>query len=292
MKRQPGRDSMQEFVREQTVTRLKILSQQLTRASQKPHREAVIHDVRVAIRRFLQCLKIFEPFFEAGSLKKIRKPLIRLLRACGEVRNCDIALALLQEVDLRDTPLFNRLQRRRKRYEEELAKRLVRWKRGSRMKQWARRLNTEVEIPKTIWRPTSGVAVNARLVLPRMAREFFQAGKHAAKARAAYARMHQFRLLAKRLRYTLEVFTPVYSQEMSGALTALSGLQDRLGVINDCVASKRLMKGERSAIRAIGRLLPLRKQAFQEFWTHEFSGKTAAAWNAWLKTPQKRNIGQ
>ena len=59
-------------------------------------------------------------------------------------------------------------------------------------------------------------------------------GKSAISAHASYQTMHQFRLQAKRFRYTLELFEPFYAGEMSRAVEILKELQDLLGEVNDC----------------------------------------------------------
>ena len=64
-----------------------------------------IHDVRVAIRRFQQFLSVFEQFVPRGKAKKIRRQLREVMELSGEVRNPDIASALLHHLQaLRELP--------------------------------------------------------------------------------------------------------------------------------------------------------------------------------------------
>ena len=51
-----------------------------------------VHDLRVSIRRFTSCLKVYPQFFPAKESKKIRKRLKKVMKAAGEVRDRDIAL--------------------------------------------------------------------------------------------------------------------------------------------------------------------------------------------------------
>jgi CHAD domain-containing protein len=48
------------------------------------------------------------------------------------------------------------------------------------------------------------------------------------------AELHAMRITAKRLRYTLEVFAPIYPGEMKSALQAVRKVQESLGDIHDC----------------------------------------------------------
>jgi CHAD domain-containing protein len=85
---------MREFVREQTARLLARLKEQIQRASDNGDPDS-IHDLRVAIRRFTQCLRIFKQFLPARETRKIRKRLKRIMDLAAEVRDRDVALELL-----------------------------------------------------------------------------------------------------------------------------------------------------------------------------------------------------
>src|SRR3974390_1292225 len=95
-KRPPAKASISAFVQVQTSARLKKLNKELRAASRKPDDVEAIHDLRVAIRRLTECLRLFDHFFP-GRPKKIRKRLSKLMDSCGATRNCDIAIELLKE---------------------------------------------------------------------------------------------------------------------------------------------------------------------------------------------------
>ena len=85
---------MREYVRSETDALLRSLAFQVSHAAKSPDVEA-IHDVRVAIRRFSRCLRVFAPFYPDKSWKKIRWRLDGLMAMAGAVRDLDIALELL-----------------------------------------------------------------------------------------------------------------------------------------------------------------------------------------------------
>ncbi len=283
--------SMTRFARTQTLARLETLAKEWKRASVSPHDEETIHDFRVAIRRFVQCLKLFQAFFRAGAISKIRKPLKKLLDRCGDVRNYDIALELLREAGFEHDPAAADLRRMRRRRERELERRLIRSKSRQRSKDWRAQLKTGPESGGEPWDSRATVSENASRILPAMAAEFFTAGTRAALPDASHETMHTFRLLAKRLRYTLEVFSPVYGQELNRDLAAIRELQDRLGAINDCVASRRLIKRNSKADRAIRLMVPARETEFRAYWEREFSPESAAAWDGWLASAKQKERG-
>ena len=277
---------MRKFVRTQTRARWKKLRAELRRASGSPRDPEAIHDLRVAIRRFVQCLRHFQQFFDAPEVKRIRKPLRKLMKRCGEVRNRDIAMGLLCQAGLTEAPVMRALERQRMDAEKELVRTLRAWR---KRKNCARSLKVE-QGGEGPWDAGSGPAENARRVLPQDARKLFEAGDAAAAPGAAHDAMHQFRLSAKRFRYTLEIFQPVYEArkaDMKRGLDGMRGLQDRLGAINDCVTACELLKDDEAAVAAIDKIVPGREAEFRRFWKARFGLASRKRWIARLSAAEK-----
>ena len=74
-----------------------------------------------------------------------------------------------------------------------------------------------------------------------MADEFFEAGQGAAAPAATIESLHAFRILGKRFRYTLEIFAPGYCDGLQDALQLMRGVQDILGLINDCETAGKIL---------------------------------------------------
>jgi CHAD domain-containing protein len=86
-----------------------------------------VHDLRVAIRRLNTCLRFFRGFFSGGRVKKARRSLKKTLDLASEVRNRDVALALLREAGLPpDSPVASELKTERERLEKRLFRRAAR----------------------------------------------------------------------------------------------------------------------------------------------------------------------
>src|SRR5678815_1939319 len=91
-----------KFAYDQAYRRLGRLAFQINQTVRSRDAEAV-HDLRVAIRRFSQVLRVFKPCFRGKEVRKIRRELKQIMVLAGEVRNCDIALQLMSKSQRRDT---------------------------------------------------------------------------------------------------------------------------------------------------------------------------------------------
>ena len=87
---------MQKFVQSQASTHLRRLAYLAHDAGQLGTAEA-IHNLRVGIRRLSECLREFGDFFPPRRAKKVRSHLKEVMNLAGEVRNRDIAIALLKK---------------------------------------------------------------------------------------------------------------------------------------------------------------------------------------------------
>ena len=121
---------------------------------------------------------------------------------------------------------------------------------------------------KKIWRLSKNTAENAKLVLPPLAVEFFQAGRKAVAEEAGPDRLHPLRLKTKRFRYTLELFKPCYGAGLERRLGALKQIQDYLGDISDYQTTCQLL--ERLPVRGSAQ-----ETAFLKF-LHNRSARRAA----------------
>ncbi len=88
------------------------------------------------------------------------------------------------------------------------------------------------------------------------------------RAQATFAVMHEFRLLVKRYRYTLEILGGPKNR-----IELLRRFQERLGAINDCVTTGALLAESgvegadlRRIKTALNRLLARRTVEFRIFW--------------------------
>ena len=131
---------MPEFAMLQTAVLLRRLAFEVNRAAKNGDQGAV-HDLRVAIRRFSRSLRVFAPFYPAGSWKKIRRQLADLMEVSGGVRDLDIALQLLTEAGVpRGVAMVARLEDERRQAAQELLRELRRFRTHNLSRKWRDRL--------------------------------------------------------------------------------------------------------------------------------------------------------
>ncbi len=108
------------------------------------------------------------------------------------------------------------------------------------------------------WDEALTLAQNARSELPMATGRYFKAGRDTFGGEITPATLHAFRLHTKRFRYTLELFQPIYGPTLDQMIGSLRRLQQLLGDINDCEASRKLALslGDRRSIQ-VRRLLRL-----------------------------------
>jgi CHAD domain-containing protein len=267
---------MKRFVQTLAIERLKKLDSELRVASGKPEDPEAIHDVRVAIRRLLQCFLAFPGWFDPRRVKQIRRRLKKLLDGCGKVRDCDIAIEVLRAAGSRDQRLTDGFQERRRRAQKKLARRLLGWRKRETIQRW--REHARVTPAGGTWRGEASAEENARRVLPKMAKDLFAAGREAAAPAASRRAMHRFRLAAKRFRYTLELFEPAYGRSIKSVLASLRKLQDKLGAINDCATTLEMLGSHDRAAAMIRRLARSREAEFRKYWKSDFGIRARARW--------------
>jgi CHAD domain-containing protein len=91
------------------------------------------------------------------------------------------------------------------------------------------------------WDESAAPAANAASELPRLVSAYFSTVREFLAQDPTPPELHQLRLASKRLRYTLELFRPCYSEGLEDRIRALKKLQDWLGDVNDAVATARLL---------------------------------------------------
>ena len=151
---------------------------------------------------------------------------------------------------------------------------------------------------KIEWDAAASAARNARRKLPALIAEYFTEGRALAAGKVSAAALHRFRLRTKRLRYTLELFTPCYGPGLGQRLKKVHQVQQFLGELNDCAAARRIIETllpprSPQPVR-LGRFLDARARRklaeFRAYWTGEFDAEGhEQAWRAYLAKPPATN---
>jgi CHAD domain-containing protein len=263
----------QQFAMEQASRLLRNLTLQINRTVKSSNAEAV-HQVRVAIRRFSQAIAVCRSCFPgqlAGKeMRKTRRRLKKIMNAAGEVRNCDIAMKFVARwrvshaVQLKST-----LQSRRKDSAGILTSELTRWK-DREMPLKLRAALDEVGGQDGSAKTTTDEA--ARKVLSPIVKDFLRHGDEAASPKASAHDMHQFRIVAKKFRYTLELFQPRYGSVLNRGVAGIKRTSSLLGDINDSATVADIVAeydGARQFTRHLKKRLEKKTAEFRDYWAEE-----------------------
>jgi len=257
-----------EFAVASTRVLVRKLTSQIRTSLRSDDAEAV-HDLRVSIRRLVQALFVFEPCLSRREIGKARRRLKRIMAAAGLVRNCDIATKLCGK---RAARFQKKIQSRRDDARRKLIIALKRWTHGDYSSRLIDGFTASKARNAEFCR--NGIESTARRVLYGMTKDFFHAGNQAAEETASPRELHEFRILAKRFRYTVELFLPIYGRRATIRLDQIKRIQANLGDVNDC-ETVRFMLADWGGSRRLDRFLKKREEEnideFRRQWTDAFA---------------------
>ena len=212
--------------------RLRTLEAALPDAA-RGNKEA-LHKARIASRRIREAL----PLLSAGDrVRRLERKIRQITRALGPVRELDVALQILDEVENSGelsraalTRLRQAIARERQVLQAEMKRRL-----------------DGCNVPKLRKRATVAArkAIESRSLRRdpvRLARARARAARRAERLRAAIEsasgiylpdRLHDVRIAVKKLRYALELVRELSGSRATAHLKTLSNIQDALGRMHD-----------------------------------------------------------
>jgi len=230
------------------------------------------------MRRSDRALVAFKVHLPRKPAKRIRKQLKSVLSSAGAVRDYDIAAGILSKMDRPGAAALHRdVRARRKTAEKSLLLRLKRLSLRTRVSKWCDDLN--LDAPQPDFQPQM-LGTMARNTMPRLARSFFDAGDLAA-ARGSAERLHDFRILAKKFRYTLELFAPGYGPVAEEWMRNIRSVQSVLGTINDYRTVLTMAERAGSSPKLLAALKRSERRKIREFrqlWSERFTRPEAARW--------------
>jgi CHAD domain-containing protein len=278
--------------------RLELVNHALPRAVHDADRDPEhVHQLRVGSRRADAALRIFSPCLPKKAYKDARKQLRRLRRAAGAARDWDVFLLDLGE-----------WRAARPDREQPGLDFLIGYAHGLRAAaQVGLEAAAKEERPRldALVKETTGAVRPPHDELPRdavlvdLARPLLAGRLHELEWAASgdltdYARLHQVRIAAKRLRYAMEVFADCFPTPFREELyPRVEEVQDVLGRANDSHVAegrlealrarlraaapaewKRVRAGVEALLRFHRRRLPQERKRFLQWW--EEWGKTGA----------------
>jgi len=276
-------DPVSVAAREALRARLRAVDYYLPLAAFKSDRDVeYVHQLRVASRRALAAVRTFAPLLSDRQYKWLSKQLKKIRRAAGAARELDVLgrriadRALLGQDDAR-AALVARIEAYRDRAQgpvRKLRSKMLKKDFAARSARIAKRVRWRGEGDE----PTFAAA--AAVCLRSVAEPFFVAVQ---ADTAELAALHHFRIAAKHLRYSMEIFAAALAPEFRKVLyPAVEEVQTRLGEVNDHAAALQQCEGwladwdeglPAQALREVAEAdrqsLEAERERFVRWWTAE-----------------------
>lgn len=202
-----------------------------------------VHDMRVASRRLRSAIADFKPYLRQGSIPLT--PLKEIAKRLGTVRDEDVVLAALEALHAKTDAevargievIIKEHQRRRSRA-RSILKRTIRPSAIAEFREaFLKRLESATNpshsaLGKGPGRALTFGQLGARIIGDRL-QQLRDAGDFVYRPLQA-KKLHELRILAKRLRYAVELFAPCWSGELKKSANEIARFQTSLGELHDC----------------------------------------------------------
>ena len=201
-----------------------------------------IHDLRVASRRVRVALDIFRQFLPAKKYKVWEPAVAGLTKAFGNTRDLDVQLTFINGFfKTHDEPpnrpggrrLKLRLEQKRSKLKQQLEEKLAEVQKDGILQKIINELkNQAADSPSAITPPAPIFELSFNMINKRLDDFLFYEIYLPFPERSR--ELHLMRIAAKRLRYSLEIFAPLYPDGLDNTLEIMRSVQTGLGEIRDC----------------------------------------------------------
>lgn len=201
-----------------------------------------IHDLRVSTRRVRTILDVFSDQLPNKKAKLWEKEIRTITKSFGHVRDLDVQIDLINKIykstegqnlrsGLRRVRLRLNQKRQQKQADTSKANKLI-FKSPSlvEMEMWVKSVNDKTD--NDLFFSDDLFQVGYKKIQSRLDEFLFYEVFIFDPSRIS--ELHQMRIKAKRLRYSLEVFSDLYQHETDFALDITRQVQEYLGDIHDC----------------------------------------------------------
>lgn len=201
-----------------------------------------IHQMRVASRRLRNALEHFKDCFPRKRRAVWEKEIKRITRSLGSARDLDIKIELVNQLyedslDAKYKPGYNRLLLRLKQSRSKAQK---------KVEKTINKLQ-EKKVLKKMAGHFKGLTADSEeiyLYIPSLYQRAFTAINDTLVDFLSYEndvhspenseKLHAMRIAGKHLRYSIEMFAPIYRKALLPYIQVMKDVQDDLGTIHDC----------------------------------------------------------
>jgi CHAD domain-containing protein len=200
-----------------------------------------VHSMRVASRRLRSALRDFTPYLRKRGVNSIQKRLKNLANALGEVRDYDVAIMALEEIEKRApadvSPTLKQFidtkKNRREQAREELKAALDKTQLDQLQSDFVTAVDaatstkgSQPDTQITYLRMSRAVILDLLKELEKLSSDLFKPFE--------IESLHEMRIAAKRLRYAVELFQRCWGRSISTYAKRAARVQTALGDLHDC----------------------------------------------------------
>ncbi|MEM4258161.1 MAG: CHAD domain-containing protein [Candidatus Thermoplasmatota archaeon] len=218
--------------------------EQIIQSGYQEHDIEFVHKLRVTSRRIRAALFVFKDVFSASEWKRWNTAIKNITRSLGVARDTDVQIEFLAQLLLKlpeenMRPGVEYLVQHHRQYREELQKSVE--KTLDELKQHNILCEMKDACSKLydcsqkfeIGDLPVDIFIDAHKRIKKRYKEFIKLSS-CLEDETAVKKHHKLRIAAKRLRYTLEIFQPLYADELvKNKLDVVKNLQDSLGLLHD-----------------------------------------------------------
>ena len=243
--------------------------------------EESIHDTRVASRRIRAALEAFRDLFPAPAWQACFDSAKSITRTLGRAREEEVTLALLRDLtnggDLAENLCREYLEERCRKNIMKLQRKMVGQLKAMNVRRLRSQLRALVDqlglvhsLPEspvgaeaagpdsrfqqkhtarrahqaTLFPPDDNPVARARRVVKGLSEPVLSFRPRYDFPRASDERLHNLRIAAKKLRYAMEIFDPVWPGGLAAEVAAAKALQDRAGEYHDWAVLRTRLRAE------------------------------------------------
>jgi CHAD domain-containing protein len=200
-----------------------------------------VHQMRVASRRMRNALNLFGDCLSDKKAKAWGDEIRKITKSLGKARDLDIQIELINRcyaasLEDRYKPGYNRLllrlKQQRAKAQEKVNRTLVNLQGGGILARMQAHLMAVTAGSENIYLYTPSLYQQAFETINRNLEEFLSYEKYIHDPQNI-EELHAMRITGKHLRYTLEIFAPIYGTALDLHVRAMKNIQDLLGEIHD-----------------------------------------------------------
>jgi CHAD domain-containing protein len=243
-----------------------------------------VHRLRVSTRRARAALELYREFLPRKRARWVRRQLKKVRRAAGEARDLDVLAGRLEsERGDGAVAVLEFVARERRAVQPSIVRSAERFRRKDKYIRTTARLLEGIDCDERD--PSSADPVCFRpWAVQQLSSQAEQFLTSMPDEHANLAALHQFRISAKSLRYSIELLAPGLSPEVRAVhYPTIEELQERLGRINDHVIARERLRQWAADAPDAGT-----KEMLCELAEEEVASLTAAvgSWREWW-TPER-----